>query len=63
MSESGDSKHDDPTIKQFKLGRLLGERTFSCEGVGNVILYEASKYQTAVENYASSLDAHYKMYL
>lgn len=30
---------------------------------GNVIKYEATKYQTAVENYAMCMDAHYKTYL
>ena len=42
---------------------MLGDRTFSCAGAGNVPKYEAVKYQTAVDNYAACMDAHYKTFL
>jgi len=62
QTESIASKDDDPLIAQLKR-RLLGARTFSCAGAGNVIKYEATKYQTAVENYAACMDSHYKTFL
>ena len=62
QTESDVSKDDDPVIKQLKQ-RLLDDRTFSCAGAGNVIQYEATKYLTAVKNYAACVDAPYKTYL